>query len=124
MKIDIPERDFILAVEQALHRPRTRSASALFWPRSITDSLKERLGLEFKPEEPELPERLGFKYAAFLRTGIAVPDESGSRRALPHEECEAVACYNTVRNILDRCRGHIHVDHVRRTLAKERERLQ
>lgn len=85
--------------------------------------LAEKAGVQWDPEEPELPEQVKVRdgCCALWWEGRAV---IGERGALYPVYREAAARYNAMGNILENDHGLIHTDHVGRVLRSEREKLQ
>lgn len=86
-------------------------------------ALAEKAGVQWDPEEPELPARVWVfdGSCALWWDGRAHIEE---RANLSPVYQEAAARYNAVESILTGYDGLIHVDHVKRVLGSERGKLQ
>lgn len=106
MKIPKTEKEFLDALEGALHETNLGKKP---WVNTVADALKRRLGLEFKEEEPELPERVRTtrvsvnpeqEILALVDAGDACEGVVGaSIRRLAAMTTEAAARYNALGRI-------------------------
>lgn len=60
----------------------------------------ERAGVEWDPEEPKLPERIGVRAISGFGRGFVVRTPGGDRWATPREYAEAAARYNAWERII------------------------